>query len=110
MSKHAKAQLPAAGIRRADYIGEAVKLSKAVGPSVKVTWSREDDLQQDWYRPASFSRFAGGLDVDGWPVAWTTRIACAPFGGLRDGLARTGAEGRHVMSYTWCARWNAATW
>jgi isoquinoline 1-oxidoreductase beta subunit len=84
---------------RADYIGEAVEVSKAVGAPVKVTWSREDDLQQDWYRPASFSRFAGGLDADGWPVAWTTRIACAPFGGLRDGLARTGVEGVSDMAY-----------
>jgi len=84
---------------RADYIGEAVEVSKAAGAPVKLTWSREDDLQQDWYRPASFSRFAGGLDADGWPVAWTTTIACAPFGGLRDGLARTGVEGVSDMAY-----------
>ena len=85
---------------RADYIGEAVEVSKAAGAPVKLTWSREDDMQQDWYRPASFSRFAGGLDADGWPVAWITTIACAPFGGLRDGLARTGVEGVADMAYT----------
>ena len=84
---------------RADYIGEAVEVSKAAGAPVKLTWSREDDMQQDWYRPASFSRFAAGLDADGWPVAWTTTIACAPFGGLRDGLARTGVEGVADMAY-----------
>jgi isoquinoline 1-oxidoreductase beta subunit len=84
---------------RADYIGEAVEVSKAAGAPVKLTWSREDDMQQDWYRPASFSRLAAGLDADGWPVAWTTTIACAPFGGLRDGLARTGVEGVADMAY-----------
>ena len=56
---------------RADYIGEAVEVSKAAGVPVKLTWSREDDMQQDWYRPASLTRFAAGLDADGWPVAWT---------------------------------------
>ena len=84
---------------RADYIGEAVEVSRAAGAPVKLTWSREDDMQQDWYRPASLSRFAGGLDADGWPVAWTTTIACAPFGGMRDGLARTGVEGVADLAY-----------
>ena len=28
------------------------------------------------YRPASHVRFAAGLDADGWPIAWTARIAC----------------------------------
>ena len=68
---------------RADYIGEAVEISKAAGVPVKLTWSREDDMQQDWYRPASLTRFAAGLDADGWPVAWTARVACPPFGGAR---------------------------
>ena len=66
----------------ADYIGEAVEVSKAVGAPVKLTWSREDDLQQDLYRPASYTRFAGALDPEGWPLALTSRIACPPFGGI----------------------------
>ena len=77
----------------ADYIGEAVEIAKAVGNPVKLTWSREDDLQHDTYRPASYSRFSAALDADGWPVAWTTRIACPSFGGLRNGVDRTGVEG-----------------
>ena len=84
---------------RADYIGEAVEVSKAAGVPVKLTWSREDDMQQDWYRPASYTHFAGALDADGWPVALTSRIACAPFGGIRDGLSRTGVEGVADMAY-----------
>ncbi len=79
---------------RSDYIGEAVEVSKAAGVPVKLTWSREDDLQQDWYRPASYGHFVGGLDADGWPVAWTTRIACPPFGG-----GGTATEGIANMPY-----------
>ena len=77
----------------ADYIGEAVEVSKAVGAPVKLTWSREDDLQQDLYRPASYTTFAGALDAEGWPLALTSRIACPPFGGVRNGLSRVGVEG-----------------
>ncbi len=73
---------------RADYIGEAVEVSKAIGAPVKLTWSREDDLQQDWYRPASLTRFAAGLDAEGWPVAFYSQTACTYFGG-----ARTAVEG-----------------
>jgi isoquinoline 1-oxidoreductase beta subunit len=76
-----------------DYVGEAVEVAKAAGAPVKLTWSREDDIQHDLYRPASYTRFAAGLDAEGWPVALTSRIACPPFGGLRDGVSRTGVEG-----------------
>jgi isoquinoline 1-oxidoreductase beta subunit len=65
----------------ADYIGEAVEVSKAVGAPVKLTWSREDDMQQDYYRPASYTRFQAALDADGWPIAFASRIACPQFGG-----------------------------
>ena len=51
------------------------------------------------YRPASYSRFAAGLDSDGWPVAWSTRIACPSFGGLRNGVDRTGVEGVADIPY-----------
>ncbi len=83
----------------ADYISEAVELSKLAAAPVKVTWTREDDLQHDLYRPASLVRFAASLDSEGWPAALRARIACAPFGGLRDGVSRTGVEGVHDIAY-----------
>jgi len=82
-----------------DFVGEAVEISKAIGGPVKLTWSREDDMQHDLYRPASYTRFAGGLDAEGWPVAWTTRIACPPFGGMRNGVDFTGVQGVADIQY-----------
>jgi isoquinoline 1-oxidoreductase beta subunit len=82
-----------------DFVGEAVEISKAIGGPVKLTWSREDDMQHDLYRPASYTKFTGGLDAEGWPVAWTTRIACPPFGGMRNGVDFTGVQGVSDIQY-----------
>jgi isoquinoline 1-oxidoreductase subunit beta len=62
-----------------DFIGEAAELSKRLGVPVKVIWSREDDMQHDFYRPASRVEFVGGLDAEGWPVAWSIKVACPVF-------------------------------
>jgi isoquinoline 1-oxidoreductase subunit beta len=88
-----------------DFVAEAVELSKAAGAPVQVTWSREDDMQHDFYRPASCSRFAAGLDADGWPVAWTNRIACDSImsrffpGSVKNGLDDSSVEGCADLAY-----------
>jgi isoquinoline 1-oxidoreductase beta subunit len=70
----------------ADYIGEAVEVSKAVSAPVKLTWTREDDMQQDFYRPASYTRLTGAVDADGWPLVFSSRVACPQFGGARSAV------------------------
>ncbi|MFM8464586.1 MAG: molybdopterin cofactor-binding domain-containing protein, partial [Burkholderiaceae bacterium] len=52
-----------------DYAIQAAELSKASGRPVKVLWSREDDMKNDWYRPQGVVRMEGGLDGSGKPVA-----------------------------------------
>ncbi|MGE5326019.1 MAG: molybdopterin cofactor-binding domain-containing protein, partial [Deltaproteobacteria bacterium] len=59
-----------------DFVKDACEASKAMKAPVQVTWSREDDMQHDYYRPASYAKLAAGLDAGGNVVAWTTRIAC----------------------------------
>ena len=47
-----------------DFIGEAIKIAKAVGKPVKLTWSRKQDFQNDMYRPCAAIRVQAGLDAD----------------------------------------------
>lgn len=53
-----------------DYPLMAVEIAAEFDHPVKMIWSREQDTQQDWYRPASVSRFKAGLDDAGMPVSW----------------------------------------
>ena len=52
------------------------RFRRPIGKPVKVTWSREDDMQHDYYRPASYCKFTAGLDADGKPTAFTASVAC----------------------------------
>jgi isoquinoline 1-oxidoreductase beta subunit len=58
-----------------DFVHDAVHVSKAIGRPVKVVWTREDDMRAGYYRPVSYNIMAGGVDDDGWPVAWVHRMA-----------------------------------
>lgn len=58
-----------------DFVIEAVQLSKSVGAPVQVLWTREDDMQHDFYRPANATQLRAALDARGFPRAWFQRIA-----------------------------------
>lgn len=58
-----------------DFIPHAVKIAKAVGRPVQTIWSREEDMQHDYYRPTMMARMTAGLDGDGLPDAWHVRLA-----------------------------------
>ncbi|HEX3462711.1 MAG TPA: molybdopterin cofactor-binding domain-containing protein [Candidatus Elarobacter sp.] len=47
-----------------DFVQEAVEISKAIGAPVKVTWTREDDIQGDFYRPMSVNVIRGVVKGD----------------------------------------------
>jgi isoquinoline 1-oxidoreductase beta subunit len=57
-----------------DYVVEAALLSRAMnGAPVKVTWTREDDVQHGYYHTVSVERLEAALDASGKPVAWLHR-------------------------------------
>jgi isoquinoline 1-oxidoreductase beta subunit len=58
----------------ADFVTDAVEASKAAGKPVKVIWTREDDIQHDYYRPVTYVRMRGAVDGNGKPIAFMQRM------------------------------------
>ena len=59
-----------------DYVDLAARIAKETSPTpVKLVWSRENDIQHDYYRPAGMARFAGALDQNGTPLAVRSHYA-----------------------------------
>ncbi|MFL0684400.1 MAG: molybdopterin cofactor-binding domain-containing protein [Algoriphagus aquaeductus] len=58
---------------RADYVIEAVEVSRAINAPVKVTWSREDELTGGAYRPAVRYRFEAALDANNTLIGYKLR-------------------------------------
>ncbi len=56
-----------------DYVLEAALLSKATGSPIKVVWTREDDIQHDFYHTVSVERLDAGIDTNGKVIAWRHR-------------------------------------
>ena len=81
---------------------EAALIAKRLrGTPVKLVWSREDDVQGGYYRPAHLHRVEVGIGPTGLPVAWRHVIvgqsitAGTPFAGftIKDGVDSTMTEG-----------------
>jgi len=53
-----------------DFAAEAAVISQKLGKPVKVVWSREDDMQHDFYRPATYHQVKATVTADGKIDAW----------------------------------------
>jgi isoquinoline 1-oxidoreductase beta subunit len=58
-----------------DFVAEAVLIAQAVGRPVKLQWTRDDDLRNDFYRPFGVHRMRAALDAGGKVIGWSHRVA-----------------------------------
>lgn len=58
----------------ADYVEQAVRIAKHVAGPVKVTWSREEDVQHDYFRYHNHSRVRVGLNQRHMPVSFSHKL------------------------------------
>ncbi len=61
-----------------DFVAEAALISKAAGKPVKLLWTREDDLQHDFYRPFGVQALSATLDRKKKLTGWSHRCAATP--------------------------------
>ncbi|WP_394839603.1 xanthine dehydrogenase family protein molybdopterin-binding subunit [Pendulispora rubella] len=58
-----------------DFIVEAALVSRAVGAPVRLQWTREDDIQHDYYHSTCTQHLEAGLDAQGKVTGWLHRTA-----------------------------------
>ena len=61
-----------------DFVAEAVLVAQSVKAPVKVIWTREDDLQNDFYRPFGLHELTATLDAQRRVTGWAHRVAATP--------------------------------
>jgi len=93
---------------QADYVLEAVNIARQIPATpVKLVWSREDDMQGGFYRPAYAHKLSAALDAQGNPSAFQARIAGQSIMAgtsmaammVTNGIDNTSVEGLTELSY-----------
>jgi isoquinoline 1-oxidoreductase beta subunit len=88
-----------------DFVEESLLLSQATGKPVKLVWTREEDMQNDFYRPMNTSRIEACLDADGGVTAWSHTIVCPSIfarvfpDAMKKGIDNAAVEGLENMEY-----------
>jgi len=56
-----------------DFVIEATLLAKEIDSPVKLVWTREDEMAQDYFGQSTYTRLRAGLDKEGKLIAWHHR-------------------------------------
>jgi len=89
---------------RAELI-QAVTIARQIGRPVQVLWTREEDIRQGYYRPATAVRLTAALDAKGWPVSLSVRASTPSLlkrsfpDHFRDGKDKTSVYGLTEIVY-----------
>jgi len=94
-----------------DFVGQAAEIAKAMpGVPVQTFWSRAEDTQHDFYRPACVSRWEAALDAQGRLTgvrnvsagqAIVPAVLSRLFGVYGGPLDKTASEGAFDQPYAW---------
>ena len=88
-----------------DFVEEALLLSLSTAKPVKLVWTREEDMQNDLYRPMNVSRIQASLDNDGRLTGWSHKIVCPSIFArvfpqyMKNGIDNAAVEGLENMEY-----------
>jgi isoquinoline 1-oxidoreductase beta subunit len=80
-----------------DFPAEAWQVAKEVKQPVQLLWTREDDMQHDFYGQYSYHHMAGGLDEQNNIVAWSHRVVSTPIRAVFDSPEKL-KDPKHVAS------------
>jgi isoquinoline 1-oxidoreductase beta subunit len=64
-----------------DYAAEAWQVAANLPQPVQLVWTREDDIQHDFYRPYNYQSLSAAFDAANNLAAWHTRIVTTPIAG-----------------------------
>lgn len=88
-----------------DVVEEALQISKATGKPVKLIWTREEDIQNDFYRPGNCCKIEGGIDGKGNLTAWSHKVVVPSIFArvfpqmMKSGIDPAAVEGISNMEY-----------
>jgi isoquinoline 1-oxidoreductase beta subunit len=88
-----------------DVVEEALQISKATGKPIKLIWTREEDVKNDFYRPGNCCRIEAGLDQQGRIMAWSHKVVVPSIFArffpqmVKDGIDPAAVEGISDMAY-----------
>ncbi|MHB8427617.1 MAG: xanthine dehydrogenase family protein molybdopterin-binding subunit, partial [Acidiferrobacterales bacterium] len=88
-----------------DFVAEAVQISKTVHAPVKLLWTREDDMQHDFYRPATYNQLSAGIGAHGALQSWRHHIVGPSIfarvfpKSVKNGIDPTSVEGAADLPY-----------
>jgi isoquinoline 1-oxidoreductase subunit beta len=80
-----------------DYLAEAYQVASAMKVPVQLLWTREDDMQHDFYRQYCCQRLSGALDDRSNILAWSQRVVSTPIRSVFD-PAESLKDPTHVAS------------